>query len=161
MNSKDNLHVNTVNYFGSRQEIKSQTCPINCEQCLILVPQLNNVWSYLDFCPSEEKKVQWTQNIFKPNQDAQANKAATQPTAFSWPTWIGFSLGEGLSVVNSPVDSCCQNIFALLKLTKKFSWWKRSSQLTTAAHLVSLLSSQQHDHSAYQLHSSELVRPVS
>lgn len=62
------------------------------------MPQFNNIWSYLDFCASEGKRFHGTWNIFKPNQDAQASKVATQLTAFSWPMWTEFSLGTGLKI---------------------------------------------------------------
>lgn len=64
------------------------------------------------------KKFNGTQNIFKPNQDAQASKAATQPTAFSWPMWIELSLGEGLRVLTSSVDSTAVTSLCFVKPSK-------------------------------------------
>lgn len=146
---------------AARQEIKSQACPVNCEQCLILVPQLNNIWSYLDFCPSEEK-IQWNSKHIQAKSRCPG-KPSSSSTYCLFMTHVNraqFRRGSYGGILTCGFQ-CCQNISALLNLPKMFSWWKRSSQLTTAAHLVSLLFSQQHDHSAYQLPSSELVRPVS
>ena len=76
---------------------------------------------YPHFCASQERSSIVLKTYL--SQDAQASKVATQPTALSWPMWIGLICEWDFKESGQLISGlhCCQNSFGLLNLQKLFN----------------------------------------